>query len=394
MTHFHADAPTKVDASNVAVGAVLQQRLPDSTEIHLDYISQFTSNIRYIDGSRNEVADALSRPSIAHLQLSPGIDLAEMAAEQLRVSSPCNEDVSGLQVQQLPLRTGNDIILCYVPTPFHRPFMPPSLRRKVFSSSLHNLSHPKSRATDKLIFDRFVWPGVQKDLKAWTRACMPRSLGHRGPLPLSNGCSYLLTCVDRFTRWPEAIPLPDTAAPTVVKATLSRRVAIFGVPSTVTTDRDAQFEFNLFQSLLPFLGCTQIRTTVYHPVTNGVVERFHCQLKTSIRAAEDPENWTDNLPLVLLGIRSAVKLDLDYSAADLAFDATVRLPGEIISPIPPAPLASWRAEWANARQPWCASSDTRERPSVESGARSRATTDLIRPSREPTTGHPYIPIAI
>ncbi|BHF69950.1 hypothetical protein SprV_0301299700 [Sparganum proliferum] len=63
---------------------------------HLDYISQFTSDIRHIDGSRNEVADALSRPSIAHLQLSPGIDLAEMAAEQRRVGSPCDEDVSGL----------------------------------------------------------------------------------------------------------------------------------------------------------------------------------------------------------------------------------------------------------------------------------------------------------
>ncbi|BHF73790.1 hypothetical protein SprV_0401687300 [Sparganum proliferum] len=110
---------------------------------HLDYISQFTSDIRHIDGSRNEVADALSRPSIAHLQLSPGIDLAEMAAEQRRVGSPCDEDVSGLQLQELPLTTGNGTILCDVSTPSHRPFVPPSLRRKVFSS-LHNLSHPGS----------------------------------------------------------------------------------------------------------------------------------------------------------------------------------------------------------------------------------------------------------
>nr|VZH99412.1 unnamed protein product [Spirometra erinaceieuropaei] len=131
----------------------------------LDYISQFTSNIRHIDGSRNEVADALSRPSIAHLQLSPGIDLAEMAAEQRRVGSSCDEDVSGLQLQELPLTTGNGTILCDVSTPSHRPFVPPSLRRKVFSS-LHNLSHPGSRATDKLVSDHFVWPGMHKDLKA------------------------------------------------------------------------------------------------------------------------------------------------------------------------------------------------------------------------------------
>nr|VZI07986.1 unnamed protein product [Spirometra erinaceieuropaei] len=428
LTHFHADAPISlmVDASNVAVGAVLQQSLPDSTvplaffskklskaetrystfgrellaaylavrhfrhllegreftiftdhkpltfamhshsdklsprEIrHLDYISQFTSDIRHIDGSRNEVADALSRPSIAHLQLSPGIDLAEMAAEQRRVGPPCDEDVSGLQLQELPLTTGNGTILCDVSTPSHRPFVPPSLCRKVFSS-LHNLSHPGSRATDKLVSDRFVWPGMHKDLKAWTRACIAcqRSKIQRhnkapigtfpgpgarfshvhldivGPLPLSNGCSYLLTCVDRFTRWPEAIPLPDIAAPTVVKAFLSRWVAIFGAPSTITTDRGAQFESNLFQSLLSFLGCTRIRTTAYHPAANGMVERFHRKLKASLRAAADPENWTDHLPLVLLGIRSALKPDLDCSAAELVFGSTVRLPGEMISPTP------------------------------------------------------------
>ncbi|BHF66576.1 hypothetical protein SprV_0200959800 [Sparganum proliferum] len=158
LTHFHDNAliSLMVDASNVAVGTVLQQSLPDSTvpvaflskkiskaetrystfgreilavflavrhfrhllegreftfltnpnpltfalnshsdklnprEIrHLDHISQFTSDIRQIDGSRNEVADALSRPSIAHLQLSPGIDLAEMAAEQRPAGSAC-----------------------------------------------------------------------------------------------------------------------------------------------------------------------------------------------------------------------------------------------------------------------------------------------------------------
>ncbi|BHF76604.1 hypothetical protein SprV_0501970300 [Sparganum proliferum] len=221
--------------------------------------------------------DYANRSSIAHLQLPPGIDLAEMAAEQRRVGSPCDEDVSGLQLQELPLTTGNGTILCDLSTPSHRPFVPQSLRRKVFSSQ-HNLSHPGSRATDKLVSDRFFWPAMHKDLKAWTRACIPcqRSKIQRhnkapigtfpgpgarfshihldivGPLPLSNGCSYLLTCVDRFTRWPEAIPLPDIAAPTVVKAFLSRWVAIFGAPSTIMTDRAAQFESNLFQSLLSF----------------------------------------------------------------------------------------------------------------------------------------------
>ncbi|BHF58279.1 hypothetical protein SprV_0100123100 [Sparganum proliferum] len=184
------------------------------------------------------------------------IDLAEMAAEQRRVGSPYDENVSGPKLQQLPLTTGNDTILRDISTPSHRPIVPLSLRRKAFSS-LHNISLSGSRTTGKLVSDCFVWPAMHKDLKAWIGACIacqrikaqwhknapigtfPGSslrlshlhLGIVGPLPLSNVCSYLLTCVGRFTRWPEAIPLSDIAAPTVVKAFLSRWVAIIGATS-------------------------------------------------------------------------------------------------------------------------------------------------------------------
>nr|VZI08200.1 unnamed protein product [Spirometra erinaceieuropaei] len=137
-----------------------------------------------------------------------------------------------------------------------------------------------------------------------------------GPLLLSNGCFYLLACVDQSTRWPKAIPLPVIATPMVVKAFLSCWVAIFGEPSTVTTDR----------------GCTLIRTTVYHPTANGTVERFHRQLKTTLRAADDPKDWTDHLPLVLLGLPSALRPGPDCSAAGLVLGATVKPPGRMITP--------------------------------------------------------------
>nr|VZI41839.1 unnamed protein product [Spirometra erinaceieuropaei] len=48
--------------------------------VHLDYISQFTTDIRHIDGTKNEVADMLSSPSLSSLLLSHGIDLWAMAA--------------------------------------------------------------------------------------------------------------------------------------------------------------------------------------------------------------------------------------------------------------------------------------------------------------------------
>ena len=63
-----------------------------------------------------------------------------------------------------------------------------------------------------------------------------------GPFPTCKGYSYLLTCVDRFTRWPEAILLVDTTASTIAHAFISGWMARYGTPSTITTDHGAQFK--------------------------------------------------------------------------------------------------------------------------------------------------------
>ncbi len=107
-------------------------------------------------------------------------------------------------------------------------------------------------------------------------------------------------------------------------------VAKFGCPIRVTTDRGTHFEA-AFSSLLSILGIQHVRTTAYHPESNGMVERFHRQLKTSLRAQENP-NWHDELSLVLLSLRNTTKEDLDASPAQLVFGTALRLPGEMVHP--------------------------------------------------------------
>ncbi|XP_064461530.1 uncharacterized protein LOC135371402 [Ornithodoros turicata] len=70
-----------------------------------------------------------------------------------------------------------------------------------------------------------------------------------GPLPQVRGQRYLLTCTDSFTRWPEAIPIPEITAETAAAAFVAGWVSRFGVPSTVTTDRGRQFESHLFREI-------------------------------------------------------------------------------------------------------------------------------------------------
>ena len=326
---------------------------------HLDFISQFSTDIHHVKGVDNSVADALSRVLLNTATLPAAIDFDLMARMQhdddelnkLRVSS------TSLELKDISLFTGDSTIVCDTSTGSPRPFVPAAFRRTVFDS-LHSLSHPGIRATQRLLINRFVWPSINRDIRQWTRSCLScqRVKVHRhtvtplgtfttpdarfshvhldlvGPLPLSGGCQYLLTCVDRFTRWPEAIPISDITAETVAKAFFSRWIAMFGTPTTITTDRGRQFESSLFRALSTLLGSKHIHTTAYHPAANGLVERFHRQLKASLKAHSDPTKWTENLPLVLLGIRTALKADLGHSAAELVFGTTLRLPGEFFNP--------------------------------------------------------------
>ncbi|KAK4474237.1 hypothetical protein MN116_000180 [Schistosoma mekongi] len=63
-----------------------------------------------------------------------------------------------------------------------------------------------------------------------------------------------------------------------------------------------------------------------------MVERFHRQLKAALICHSNPSQWTEFLPLVMLGIRTAVETDPQCSAAELVFGTTLRHPGEFISP--------------------------------------------------------------
>ena len=96
-------------------------------------------------------------------------------------------------------------------------------------------------------------------------------------------------------------------------------VARFGVPLQMTSDRGRQFISSLWSEMARSLGTQLHRTTSYHPQANGMVERFHRSLKASLRARLHDRNWIDELPWVLLGLRTATKEDLQTSPAEMVF---------------------------------------------------------------------------
>ena len=82
---------------------------------------------------------------------------------------------------------------------------------------------------------------------------------------------------------------------------------------------------------MSLLGSNRFRTSSYLQVANGLVQRFHRQLKALLTASSScREKWVDTLPLTLIGIKTALKDDLQHSSAGLLYGSILWLPGELL----------------------------------------------------------------
>jgi cleavage and polyadenylation specificity factor subunit 1 len=138
-------------------------------------------------------------------------------------------------------------------------------------------------------------------------------------------------------------------------------------------------------------GIQLARTTTHHPAANGLVERFHRTLKAAIMCHAD-QQWTEALPMVLLGILTAYKEDLQASVAELVYGEPLKIPGELLTstaePVDPAHLITELRQHIARLRPVPAASHTSPSTFVHSDL-ERCTHVFLRRALEPLYSGPY-----
>ncbi|KAK3103801.1 hypothetical protein FSP39_021997 [Pinctada imbricata] len=234
--------------------------------------------------------------------------------------------------------------------------VPPSLIDTVFTFVHDNMGHPGRDKTSSLIKDRFYWPGMTKDIDDWIKGCKPCLLRkspvqHRAPLsnitttePLElvcmdflslesskGGYQYILVITDHFTKYALAVPTKNTTAKTTADAFFNHFIIHYGFPKRVHSDQGANFESKIVKELCTITGIEKSRTTPYHPMGNGLTERFNRTLLSMLGTLKPDQkrDWKSHIGPLVHAYNSMRQDSTGQTPYSLMFGRQPRLPVDI-----------------------------------------------------------------
>jgi hypothetical protein len=205
--------------------------------------------------------------------------------------------------------------------------------REVHSRTCGSHSGPRALAA-KVIRQGFYWPMIIYTANRVTRSCeacqkfSPRSsnpsqftklIAHTwplqrwgldivGPLPMAQGnLKFTFVVVEYFTKWIEARAVSTITSKTAQKFFWQNIVCRFGVPSELTVDNGKQFDNQDFRDFYFSIVTKPVFASVYHPQSNGVVERANDKIFTAIKKRllnDKKAKWANQLPEVVWALNT------------------------------------------------------------------------------------------
>ena len=245
---------------------------------------------------------------------------------------------------------------------FNQLVVPKELRRQVMSVNHESAfsGHLGAKKTEVRILPNFFWPGLRQDVIRFCRSCdvcqrtVKRGSVRKVPLgsmplidtpfkrvavdtvrpiapPSEAGHRYILTLVDYATRYPEAVPLKKIITEAVAEALLDIYSRV-GIPEEVLTDQGTQFMSECMQEVSRLLSIKGLTSTPYHPICNGLVERWNGTLKSMLRrlCQDQPKQWHRLINPVLFAYREVPQESTGCSPFQLLYGRSVRGPGTIL----------------------------------------------------------------
>ena len=207
---------------------------------------------------------------------------------------------------------------------------------------------------------QFFWPGLGNDVKTYVSNClicakrkaygatkaplkpMPSTtnvweqiaMDVVGPVTESNsGMKYILVLSDYASRFVMTIPMKDQKAHTIARHLVQRIYTKFGPPNRVLTDKGTNFLSKLIAEVCSLFKMKQIRTTSYHPQTDGLVERFNRTLCDMLACyvTDEPESWDKYLDFVTFAYNTSKQATIECCPFYLFFRRDPVIPSDILT---------------------------------------------------------------
>jgi len=286
------------------------------------------------------------------------------AAKELLSQCDQLEVRGGIVYRRWPLKNGRaDVMQLLVPGALRRDFL-----KKTHSGMTGG--HLGVKRTMHQVKRRAFWPGWRADVKRFCRQCQSCNGFFRGQLPRSaplqpmlagapfeklhfdltgphprtrQGSVYIVTCLCPFSKWAEALPVPNKEAPTVARVLVEQVMCRFGTPITGISDRGREVDGHLMNEICRLLDIDKMRTTAYHPSSNGAAERFHATLNSMIGRVIDEHqaDWDLLVPYVMAAYRASCHEATKFTPNYLVLGREVRAPVDLVydAPETPAPVS-------------------------------------------------------
>ena len=224
-------------------------------------------------------------------------------------------------------------------------FVFPVSRRQVAIDMCHqNARHQGRDQTLSLMKGQFLWPGMATALCLAIQNCgrceqfeakcqlpgmesivctQPMELVHIDYIGMEVTVAAkekpvvknVLVVVDHFTHYVQAYVTKNHTAHTTGSVLYNNFFSIFGFPQKLLSDQGTEFTGDVIAAMCKLLGIEKIRTTPYHPQTNGLAERVHQTLQRMIGKLnpEKCQKWPEHVGSVLIAYNATRSQVTGYS---------------------------------------------------------------------------------